>query len=340
MEFKMRKPDDFHLHLRSGELLRAVLPFTVKQFSRAVIMPNTTPPVLTEWDAFTYREEILEAAKDVSGGSGFKPLMTIQIVEGTKPETVVKAKAAGVVAGKIYPRDLTTNAENGVSDYQAIYPALAAMEECGMHALFHGELHDPNGLCLDREAKFLPVLKDVAKKFSRLKIVMEHITTAKAVDYIHHLGENVAATITVHHLFLTLDDVIGDKLMPHHFCKPVAKRPLDRAALITAAMSGRPQFFLGTDSAPHLKAQKECASGCAGIFTAPVALPLLLELFEQHEALGKLEDFCSGFGADFYGLPRNTGSITFVREKWKVPPVCGGVVPFWAGKELNWKFQS
>ncbi len=334
-QFKMRKPIDCHLHLRNGDVLRTVLPFTVKQFKRAVIMPNTEPPVLTGWDAFTYREEILAAAN----GSRFKPLMTIQIVEGTKPETIAKAKEAGVVAGKVYPRGLTTNSENGVSDYRKIYPALAAMEECGMLALFHGEMQDPNGLCLDWESKFFPTLKDIAKSFRCLKIVMEHITTARAVDCIDQMGDNVAATITVHHLLITLDDVVGGKLQPHHFCKPIAKRPQDRAALVTAAMSGRKQFFLGTDSAPHLKAKKECASGCAGIFTAPVALPLLVELFEQHAALSGLEDFCSNFGADFYGLPRNGENISFVRKKWKVPPAYGGIVPFWAGKEISWQVE-
>ncbi len=336
MKFKMRMPDDFHLHLRKGDLLRAVLPYTARHFKRAVVMPNTSPPVLGENGVCSYRDEILKAAN----GSGFEPLMTIQIIERTNPETVLRARTAGAVAGKIYPLGVTTNSENGVSgDYRAIYPALGAMEECGMVALFHGESPDQLVFCLDREVKFLPILKRIARDFPRLKIVMEHVTTSKAIECVAALPNNVAATITVHHLYLTLDCVIGDKLEPHHFCKPVAKRPLDRADLIAAATSGRPKFFLGTDSAPHLVSAKECASGCAGIFTAPVAIPMLLELFEPYDAADKLENFCSGFGADFYGLPRNKETITFVRKRWAVPPVLGGIVPFHAGKELGWQME-
>ena len=337
----MRKGDDLHLHLRTGEMLRTVLPHTTRQFKRAVIMPNVTVKgrkytgVLDRYDMAVYRDEILASRDDI----GFEPLMTIQIVEKTTPDMVRDAKAAGAIAGKVYPRGMTTNSENGVYDYEAIYPTLTAMQECGMLVLFHGESPDPDLFCLDREMKFLKILKDVAKTFPRLKIMMEHVTTAKAIECVAELGSNVAATITVHHLFLTLNDVIGDKLEPHHFCKPVAKRPDDRAMLITAAMGGNPKFFLGTDSAPHLKGAKECASGCAGVYTAPVATPLLLELFEQHNAMDKLEDFCSGFGADFYGLPRNKETISLVKETWKVPPICGGVVPFRAGKEISWQME-
>ncbi len=335
MRFEMRMPDDFHLHLRSGEMLRAVLPHTARQFKRAIIMPNTTPPVLNDVDVRAYRQEIVTAPNC----SGFEPLMTIQIIEATTPETIFQAKAAGAGAGKVYPRGMTTNSANGVYDYEKIYPVLAAMEECGMLVLFHGESPDPDAFCLDREAKFLKILKSVASAFPHLKIVMEHTTTAKAVDCVYELPSNVAATITVHHLFLTLNDVIGDKLEPHHFCKPVAKRPEDRAVLITAAIGGNPKFFLGTDSAPHLKGMKECSSGCAGVYTAPVAIPLLLELFEQHGATDKLEDFCSGFGADFYGLPRNKETIALVREEWTVPLICDGVVPFRAGQKIGWRME-
>jgi dihydroorotase len=335
MKFAMRMPDDFHLHLRSGGMLRAVLPHTARQFKRAIIMPNITVPALNDRDVRAYRKEILVAAN----GSGFQPLMTIQIVEDTKPETIFKAKEAGAIAGKVYPRGMTTNSTNGVSDYQTIFPALAAMQECNMLALFHGESPDPDVFCLDREAKFLAILKSVAKAFPRLKIVMEHVTTNKAVKCIAQLPDNVAATITVHHLFLTLNDVIGDKLEPHHFCKPVAKRSSDRAVLLAAATSGNPKFFLGTDSAPHLKEMKECASGCAGVYTAPIAIPLLLELFEGYGAINKLEDFCSRFGADFYGLPHNKETITLARENWVIPPIYGGVIPFRAGKEIHWRME-
>jgi dihydroorotase len=265
--------------------------------------------------------------------------MTIQITENTKPETVFKAKEVGAIAGKVYPRGMTTNSENGVGDYKAIDPVLAAMQTCGMVALFHGESPNPDVFCLDREVKFLKTLKAIAAKFPRLKIVLEHVTTAEAVKCVTELPDNVAATITVHHLFLTLNDVIGDKLEPHHFCKPVAKRPKDRAALIAAATGGNPKFFLGTDSAPHLKEAKECASGCAGVYTVPVAIPLLFQRFKQYDATDKLENFGSGFGADFYGLPRNKETIALIREKWTVPPIYNGIVPFWAGKEIDWRIE-
>jgi dihydroorotase len=331
----MRKPDDFHLHLRNGALLRAVLPHTARQFKRAVIMPNTAQPILNGTDLCAYRTEILEAAN----GCGFQPLMTIQIVEDTMPHTVVEARNAGAVAGKIYPRGMTTNSANGVSNYKAIYPTLAAMEECGMLALFHGESPDPEVFCLDREVEFLKILRDMARTFPHLKIVMEHCTTARGVYCVSDLDDNVAATITVHHLFLTLNDVIGDKLEPHHFCKPVAKRPGDRAALLAVAMSDDPKFFLGTDSAPHLRGAKECTSGCAGVYTAPVAIPLLFDLFNQNGKQDAFENFCSGFGADFYGLPRNQEKILLVPEKWSVPPMYEGIVPFWAGKEIGWRVE-
>jgi dihydroorotase len=333
--FTMRMPDDFHLHLRVGEMLRAVLPHTARQFKRAVIMPNITPPVLKDGDMRAYREEILT----VANGSGFEPLMTIQVIEETEPETIFNAKAAGAVAGKVYPRGMTTNSANGVYDYEKIYPALAAMEECGMLVLFHGESPDPDAFCLDREAKFLKILKGVAGAFPHLRIVMEHVTTAKAVDCVYELPANVAATITVHHLFLTLNDVIGDKLEPHHFCKPVAKRPEDRGVLIAAAISGTPKFFLGTDSAPHFRGVKECSSGCAGVYTAPVAIPLLLELFEKHGVENKLENFCSVFGADFYGLPHNKETIALIREEWTVPSILDGIVPFRAGQKIAWRME-
>jgi dihydroorotase len=335
MRFEMRMPDDMHLHLRQGDMLKNVLPHTAAQFKRAVIMPNTQPPILNAASVCAYRGEILAAANS----SGFEPLMTIQIIETTEPEQIIAAKKFGAVAGKVYPRGMTTNSENGVANYEAIYPALDAMEKCAMLALFHGESPDPDAFCLDRETKFLKILKEIAKAFPKLRIVMEHCTTAKAIDCVSELGDNVAATITVHHLFLTLNDVIGDKLEPHHFCKPVAKRPEDRAVLIAAAMGGNPKFFLGTDSAPHLKGAKECAFGCAGVWTAPVAIPLLAELFEHHNAMGKLEDFCSSFGADFYGLPRNEGTLSLIQEKWKVPPIYDGVVPFRAGKEVAWRME-
>jgi dihydroorotase len=316
-------------------MLRAVLPHTMRQFKRAVIMPTTIPPILTPEDVVAYRKEILTEAH----GSGFEPLMTIQITENTKPEIIPLAKAVGVVAGKVYPRGMTSHSENGVADYKAIYPVLRAMQECGMLALFHGESPEPDVFCLDREVKFLGILTDIAAEYPGLKIVMEHCTTAAGMERVLKLNHNVVATITVHHLFLTLNDVVGDKFEPHHFCKPLANRPEDREKLLIAARSGNRKFFLGTDSVPYLQGAKECASGCEGIYTAPVAIPLLVQLFENIGHLNKLEGFCSRFGADFYGLPQNTETIKLVREKWMVPPSYDGVVPFYAGKEIQWQIE-
>ena len=332
MKLRMRKPDDFHLHLRNGAMLRAVLPHSMRQFKRAIIMPNTTPPIRDVADLVRYRTEILDAV----GTDGFEPLMTFEIVEATMPQSVKRMKKAGAIAGKIYPRSMTTNSEDGVEDYDTIYPVLAEMEQCNMPALFHGEAPDPTVFCLEREAKFLTILHDIARTFPRLKIVMEHVTTSKAVESIALLPDTVAATITAHHLFLTLNDVIGDKLEPHHFCKPVAKRASDRASLLAAATSGNPKFFLGTDSAPHLREKKECMAGCAGVYTAPVAMPFLAELFEGQEKIGRLEAFTSEFGARFYGLPFNQETITLEREAFSVPYEYDGVVPFRAGTSIGW----
>ena len=332
--FEMRRPDDFHLHLREARMLNVVSSY-LRPFGRALVMPNTNPPILDAGNVRRYRNNILKASHPYS----FEPLMTIQIVEGTRPGTVFEAKEAGAVAGKVYPRGMTTNSENGVLNYRAIYPALEAMQKCGMRACFHGESPDPDVFCLDRETRFLKILKEIAHVFPGLKIVLEHVTTAKAVECVTELPGNVAATITVHHLFLTLDDVVGGKLHPHHFCKPVAKRPEDRAALREAAMSGNPKFFFGSDSAPHLRQDKECASGCAGVFTVPVALSLLVEFFERYGTLNRLEDFCSSFGADFYGVPRSQETIRLVRDKWVVPQTYNGIVPFRAGEEIAWRVE-
>ncbi len=335
--FTMRAPDDFHVHFRSGDMMRAVVPHTARQFTRALVMPNTNPPVLDEEEMAAYEEDIRAflAFKNLS----LEPLMTIQIVEDMDPARIAKAKRRGAVAGKVYPRNMTTNSANGVADYRKLWPVFAEMEEYGMLGLFHGEHPDPATFCLDREARFLDILQSIAEDFPGLRIVIEHVTTAAAVDCVACLGNNVAATITVHHLYLTLNDVIGGSLAPHHFCKPVAKRHEDLLALIGAATGGNPKFFLGTDSAPHLREAKECASGCAGVFTAPVAIPLLLQLFEYNGHVNKLENFCSGFGADFYGLERNEGAVTLVKDPWVVPPLYDGVVPFWAGKEIVWRME-
>ncbi|MBU6389666.1 dihydroorotase, partial [Patescibacteria group bacterium] len=239
------------------------------------------------------------------------------------------------VAGKLYPEGVTTNSEDGVNDIPALYPVFERMAKEEFILCLHGER--PGVFSLDRETAFLPVLEEIATRFPNLKIVLEHVTTEAAVELVKKLPDTVAATITVHHLYLTLDDVIGDKIRPHHFCKPVAKRPEDRAALLAAATSGNPKFFLGTDSAPHAVETKECEAGCAGVYTAPVAIPLLAEIFERQNALDQLEGFTSFFGAEWYGLPPNAAHITLQKQEWIVPDRCGTVVPFRAGKKLTWK---
>jgi len=329
----IRKPDDFHCHLRDGNMLECVIGFTARQFKRAVVMPNLKPPILTARDAAKYRAAIIGYRPN-----GFEPLMTIQITDCTTPAMVHEAADSGVVAGKVYPFGVTTNSQNGVSDFSRLRPIWQEMENLGMLVLFHGEDPSPEAVCLHREKLFLPTLFGIASGFPGLKIVLEHITTRDAVEFVARLPENVAATITAHHLLLTIDDVIGELIQPHNFCKPIAKLPDDRKALLEAATSGNPKFFFGSDSAPHFIENKECGQGCAGVFSAPVALPLLAQIFEQQGMLEKLEDFVSVFGARFYGLPRNTETIKLAREDWQAAHVCNGVVvPFLAGKILHWR---
>ncbi|MBM2817626.1 MAG: Dihydroorotase [Parcubacteria group bacterium] len=331
----IRKPDDFHCHLRRGNILNKVLPFTASMFGRAVAMPNTEPPILDRMDAHLYYNEIHQYKRNQSY-SGFSPIMTIQIKESTSPSMIEGASFEGVVAGKVYPIGVTTNSGNGVRDFGKMSSVFNRMQEIGMLLLLHGE--KPDAFCLNREKEFLNTLLKINKKFPELKIVLEHITTRMAVWAVKELN-NVAATITAHHLLLTLDDVVGDLLHPHNFCKPIAKSPKDRVTLIEAATSGNPKFFFGSDSAPHLKERKECSSGCAGIFSAPVAVPLLAEIFEKAGRLDKLENFVSTFGAVFYDLPLNKDKITLVKKDWIVPESYAGIVPFMAGKKLSWQVK-
>jgi dihydroorotase len=355
---RIRRPDDFHVHLRQGEMLRDVLPATALVFGRALVMPNTLPPVLTGDDARRYERVIREAALQI-GATGFQPLMTIKIVASTTPETIADAKAKGVIAGKLYPAGVTTNAADGMRVFMDNthlgstlsmdnHPQLfMAMEEADMVLCLHGEM--PGEFCMDRERAFLGVVSKLAQGYPRLRIVLEHITTEAAVAEVKRLPNTVAATITPHHLILTLDDVVGDKLQPHHFCKPIAKTPYDRKALIQAALSGNPKFFLGTDSAPHARNQKECASGCAGVFCAPVAMEVLAEVFEDHGGLERLEAFTSEFGAKFYGLPLNDSHVNLVRQgdtPYRVPEYVdcgrseqGAVAPLRGGGTLRWLCQ-
>lgn len=326
-----------HVHLRQNEMLRNVLPHTVTQCSRALVMPNTIPPIETATDVANYRKEILDALKadNCTTQNPFTPLMTFKVSPNTSPNSVKELKAQGAIAGKLYPEGVTTNSEGGVTDFKALYPVYEAMQAEGLVLCLHGEM--PGVFSLDREASFLTILKDIAKQFPTLRIVLEHATTAAAIECVTALSKNVAATLTVHHLYLTLDDIIGDKLNPHAFCKPVAKRPEDRDALVSAAMSGNKKFFLGTDSAPHQISAKECACGAAGVYSAPVLMPALCELFEKHDKLNLLEPFTSGFATEFYGLPPETNSIELIEESWIVPEQYQGVKPFLAGTELKWK---
>jgi dihydroorotase len=295
-------------------MLQLVSPWTARDFARALVMPNTQSPIRIAEEALVYRQAVLDACLC----SSFNPLMTIKIGPWTTPAIIEEAKSAGIVAGKVYPEGVTTNSDDGARSVDDLFPVFEAMEKHGMVLSLHGE--DPDAFCLDREVAFLPTLRRIAAIFPRLKIVLEHITTQAAVTEITALPDTVAATITVHHLLLTLDDVVGREIDPHHFCKPLAKRPSDRDSLRAAALSGSPKFFLGTDSAPHALDKKEGASGCAGVFSAPTAIPLLAEFFEEAGCLHRLEAFTSEFGARFYDLPLNEGVMRLTKV---TPPRVG-----------------
>lgn len=347
----IRKPDDWHLHLRDGSALQAVLSYTTKQFGRAIIMPNLTSPV-TNWNkAWEYSEQIRAAAKMTDHGLNFQPLMTMYLTDQTSPEDISEAKKSGlVVAAKLYPANATTNSAHGVTDIKQLAPVFQKMAEVGLVLCVHGETlvskmfgdTTRNGRVgqLRREAVFLKeTMEWLVESFPNLKIVLEHITTSEAVDFVKQAHANVAATITAHHLLETLDAVFESH---HNKCMPILKEEPHRQALLDAATSGNPKFFCGTDSAPHAKSKKETACGCAGCFTAPHAVELYAMAFEERDALDRLEGFLSDFGADFYGVGRNLGTITLRRETWTIPnEVQFGesemIVPFWAGKSLNWK---
>jgi dihydroorotase len=334
-ELTITRPDDFHVHLREHGNLHYTLEHTAKVFGRALVMPNLQCPVLTGQDAARYRGQILEYAGK-KGCPSFLPLMTIQIVDATTPEIIRVAHEAAVTAGKLYPSGVTTNSENGVRRMDDLAPVFEEMQRVDMVLCLHGET--PNVFSLDREHQFLKVLQNLCYAFPRLRIVLEHLSTGMAVRTIKMMPKTVAATITAHHLLLTLDDVIGDKLRPHNFCKPIPKREEDRLSLLSAATGGNPKFFFGSDSAPHLAHAKQCASGCAGVFTAPMAMPLLTTIFERHDALERLEAFVSLNGARFYGLPINGDTIRLLREDWQVPvSVPLDYIPFMAGETLPWK---
>jgi dihydroorotase len=334
------RPDDWHLHLRDGAAMTSVLADSARQFARAIVMPNLQPPVTTTQQALHYRERILA---ELPEGAAFDPLMTLYLTDNTPVEEIARAKISGRVHGvKLYPAGATTHSDAGVTRISRCFAALEKMEQLGLPLLIHGESTDPMVDVFDREKAFIDeVLGPVVERFSNLKIVLEHITTRDAVQYVEVTGPNVGATITAHHLLLNRNALFLGGMRPHHYCLPVLKREEHREALVEAATSGNPKFFLGTDSAPHSRATKEAACGCAGIYTAHAAIELYAAAFEEAGALDKLEAFASHHGADFYGLPRNTGTITLLREEWTVPKTLRlgkeELVPLRAGETIPWK---
>ena len=333
----IRKPDDWHVHLRDGEMLRSVAPYTARQFARAIVMPNLVPPITTVEAAAAYRDRIAAAA-----GEGFTPLMTCYLTDQSDPGEIARGFEDGVwTAAKLYPAGATTNSASGVTDIRNIYPALERMQAIGMVLCVHGEVTDPSVDVFDREAVFIErVLQPVTKDFPELKIVFEHITTAEAVAFVEQSGSNIAATVTPQHLILNRNAIFAGGIRPHAYCLPVAKREQHRLAVRKAATSGSPKFFLGTDSAPHWREAKESACGCAGIFNAPFALESYATVFEEEGALDRFEAFASESGARFYGLRVNEGTITLGRADSQVPAEIAGIVPFHAGETLHWKITD
>ena len=338
----LTRPDDWHLHLRDGAALAAVLPATARQFARAIVMPNLRPPVTTAAAALAYRERIVAA---LPAGAAFEPLMTLYLTDNTPPDEIVRAKAAGVVALKLYPAGATTNSDAGVTDLRRCHATLDAMQRAGLLLLVHGEVTDPEVDIFDREAVFIDrVMQPLRRDFPGLKVVFEHITTAEAAQYVAEAGPHTAATLTAHHLLYNRNALFTGGLRPHYYCLPVLKKERHRQALVQAATSGSPKFFLGTDSAPHAAVMKEQSVCGAGCYTAPAALELYAEAFEAAGALDRLEGFASVHGARFYGLPRNTGTVTLKRETWALPETLpfgdATIKPLRAGETLNWKLQS
>lgn len=334
------RPDDWHLHLRDEVLMAAVLPDTARQFARAIVMPNLKLPVTTTELARAYHTRIVAALPPTIR---FEPLMTLYLTDNTSSNEIRTAKASGLIhAMKYYPAGATTNSDSGVTDMAKCYDVLATMEEVGLPLLLHGEVTNPNVDVFDREQVFIDnVLIPLALRFPQLKIVLEHITTRQAVDFVKAAPDHIAATITAHHLLYNRNAMFARGMRPHLYCLPVLKREEHRWVLLAAATSGNPKFFLGTDSAPHAKHAKESACGCAGIYTAHAAIELYAEAFESANALDKLEAFASFYGADFYGLPRNQDTITLVKEAWTVPSELAfgpeKLIPLRAGERINWR---
>jgi dihydroorotase len=335
----IRRPDDWHVHLRDGEMLRAVVGHTARQFARAIVMPNLAPPVIRAADAAAYRERILAALPD---GADFTPLMTCYLTDTTDADDLAAGFTDGVfTAAKLYPAGATTNSASGVTDIARIRGVLERMAEIGMVLCVHGEVTDPTVDVFDREAVFIErVLAPLLRELPELKVAFEHVTTEQAVSFVEASGPGVAATITPHHLHLNRNAMFAGGIRPHAYCLPVAKRERHRLALRRAATSGNPKFFLGTDTAPHARQAKESPCGCAGIFNAPFALESYLAVFEAEGALDRFEGFASEYGPRFYGLPLNDGTVTLDRTDVEVPTEIAGVVPFHAGETLRWRLQE
>jgi dihydroorotase len=337
------RPDDWHLHLRDGAALAAVLPHTARQFARAIVMPNLRPPVTSVAMAEAYRQRILAAAPP---GSSFEPLMTLYLTDNTAPGEIVLAKASGTVhAVKYYPAGATTNSDSGVTRLEHCFRVLEAMEQADLPLLLHGEVTDPDVDVFDREQVFIDtVLPQIARRFPDLRVVLEHITTRDAVSYVSEATDNVAATVTAHHLLMNRNALFAGGIRAHHYCLPLLKREAHRQALVQAATGGSPKFFLGTDSAPHARRDKEGPCGHAGIYTAHAALELYAEAFEAAGALDRFEAFASFHGADFYRLPRNRGTIRLRRDSWQVQSALplgeDELVPLRAGEMLRWRLQQ
>ena len=336
----LKRPDDWHLHLRDGPAMASVLADAARQFARAIVMPNLRPPVRTTYEALDYRERILGALPQ---DAAFEPLMTLYLTDDTPAEEIARAKLSGRVHGvKLYPAGATTHSDSGVTRISRCFRALEKMEEVGLPLLIHGESTDPAIDVFDREKAFIEeTLGPTVERFAGLKVVLEHITTREAAQYVEVTGPNVAATITAHHLLMNRNALFMGGIRPHHYCLPVLKREEHREALVEAATSGNPKFFLGTDSAPHPRADKEAACGCAGVYTGHAALELYAIAFEEAGALDKLEKFASVFGAQFYGLPVNEHTVTLTRQEWTVPQrlTFGDheLIPLRAGEKLPWK---
>ena len=342
-ELRLRRPDDWHLHLRDGAALAAVLPHSAARFARAIVMPNLKPPITSTTLALAYRERILAA---LPAGARFEPLMTLYLTDSTAPEEVTTARDSGRIFGcKLYPAGATTNSSDGVTDVPRLDPVLTRMSELAMPLLVHGEVTDPGVDVFDREARFIEqVLAPLVERHPKLKVVFEHVTSRAGVEFVRAARPGVAATITPQHLLMNRNDLFRGGIRPHHYCLPILKTELDRRALLEAVGAGDPRFFLGTDSAPHAKELKENACGCAGIYSAHAAIELYAEAFESIGALTRLEAFASSFGADFYGLPRNTETIRLVKSAWEPPASYAFgeslVVPLRAGESLAWRLAA